>query len=536
LDKKDLVFVTGRRRYNRSVDGRVLGLCLALAACSRPAPRPAPTKSGLDTYLLRVRVSGNGEVSVGRLGNRCADDCTYHVLRGKTVELTAIGKQDVFHRWSNRCGEDTACKITMSSNRSVRAEFGLDRYEPAWAVPLTSDNCVALTGLAVGEQVVVTGDVDESAALGHVKLTTHGHQEHVVAALRRSSGDVVWTRQFGQNGLASVSSPQVSTSGEVVVRVLDFAQGQTGLLSEEILWMNGDSGTTIDSVPIAGHVRSIRRLNDGGMVALADGLQRFTVVRYGSSRPHSVRWTRDLLASGSLQADDIAIGSDGDVFVAGDLDVVDQFAAQWSGKPRTKPGRAPFLLRLDGETGTIKTARWIDWKGDRFIAAMSSDGPMVILGGGARRDRELDSFVSALSLDGGVVWDLAALGDPDSFPGSSISSVDASGGVIAIAGSTSGKLYLGGREIGEPREDTSFIGELSNHGDVLWVFARPMGPLGIHALSRDDEGDLYVVGWFNQAFEFAGHTIEPHPSRVSCRSAFVARFARTGDRSPGSGL
>jgi hypothetical protein len=213
---EDLVFVTGRRRYNRSVDGRVLGLCLALAACSRDGARPAPPRSASDSYLLRVRVSGNGEVSVGRLGDRCADDCTYHVLRGKTVQLTAVGKEDVFHTWSDPCASDASCAITMASNVSIRAEFGLDRYQLAWAVPLTTTACAEVSGISVGDRVVIAAELSGSAAFGRATLSTDGRRKAFVAALEPSDGGFAWATALDDDSFAPLDAVRVLRSGEIV--------------------------------------------------------------------------------------------------------------------------------------------------------------------------------------------------------------------------------------------------------------------------------------------------------------------------------
>lgn len=472
----------------------------------------------------------------GGLGEPCSDDCTFHWLRGKTVKLTAADKEDVFHQWSNRCGREATCNVKMDSDVVVRAEFGLDRYEPAWAVPLTSSDCLKFNWLAVGEQVVVAGGFRGEATLGRVKATSSGDNDAVVVALQRGSGEVTWAQRFGGKGFDWATTPQVLPAGDVVaaLSLSGAAPSQGGVPVQEgkIAWMGKDDGRLIDSIVFSENLGVIRRLDDGGVVALVSvrGRNGRTVSKFRSTAPRSPQWTRDLTASGLTSIRHLAIGPGGDVFVAGKLQGVPQFTAAWKGTPRLSREWKPFLVRLDGTTGVIKSARWIDWKDGRGLISMASNGRLVILAGGVERNRDTDAFVTAMSLDGTIVWD-RVFKNRHRAPGSPIHSVDASEEGIAVAGSTWGEFDAGNRTIGKSGEDTAFILEFAPTGEVLWSFAQPIDHGEAIAIARDVEGDLYVTGSFNTAFEFDGQTIWPHPSRRSCASAYVAKFARTGDRS-----
>jgi hypothetical protein len=535
----------GAGRFRETTAMSALAVCAVVVAvfgaCSRDATRPtvsrvAETKvSESDTFTLRIVVTGSGEVTPGGLGAPCADDCTFHALRGKTVELTATGTENVFHQWSDRCGREAACKVKMASDVVIRAEFGLDRYEPAWAVPLTSSDCLKFNWLAVGEQVVVAGGFRGVATLGRVKATSSGDNDAVVVALQRGNGEVTWAQRFGGKEFDWAFTPQVLPAGDVVtgLHLSGGAPSQGGLPVQEgkIAWMNKADGRLIDSAVFSEHLAAIRRLDDG-IVALVSvrGRNGRTVSKFRSTGPRSPQWTRDLTASGITSIRDLAIGPGGDVLVAGKLQGVPQFTATWKGIPRSTREWKPFFVRVDGATGVIKSARWIDWKDDRNLISMTSNGRLVILAGGVVRNRDYEAFVTALSLDGEVVWD-HVYKNKHRLGGSLIHSVDASKDGIAVAGTTWGEFAAGNRRIGKSGEDTAFILEFSAKGEVLWSFSQRRDRGETIAIARDDEGDLYVTGSFQTAFDFGGQTIWPHPSRRSCSSAYVAKFARTGDRS-----
>ena len=522
-----------------------LAACAAVVAvfgaCSRDATRPNVSRvaetnvSKSDTFTLRIVVTGRGEVTPGGLGEPCSDDCTFHALRGKTVKLTATDKEDVFHQWSNRCGREATCNVKMASDVVMRAEFGLDRYEPAWAVPLTSSDCLKFNWLAVGEQVVVAGGFRGVATLGPVKATSSGDNDAVVVALQRGNGEVTWAQRFGGKEFDWAFTPQVLPAGDVVagLSLSVAAPSQAGVPVQEgkIAWMGKDDGRLIDSVVFSEHLGAIRRLDDGGVAALVSvrGRNGRTVSKFRSTGPRSPQWTRDLTASGITSIRHLAIGPGGDVLVAGKLQGVPQFTAAWKGIPRLSREWKPFFVRLDGATGVIKSARWIDWKDDRGLISMASNGPLVILAGGLVRNRDQDAFVTALSLDGEVVWD-HVYKNTNRLRDSLIHSVDASKDGIAVAGSAWGEFAAGNRTIGKRDQDTAFILEFAATGEVLWSFSQPKDRGETIAIARDDEGALYVTGSFQTAFDFAGQTIWPHPSRRSCSSAYVAKFARTVDR------
>jgi outer membrane protein assembly factor BamB len=498
-------------------------LVLALAACSRDVRRSAPSAGGLDTYLLRVRVSGNGEVSVGRLGDRCSDDCTFHIQRGKTVTLTAVGKEDVFHNWSNRCGGDEACKVTMSSNVTVGAEFGLDRYELAWVVPLSATACAYSSGVSVGERVIVAGNIQGTAALGRSNLDTGERTRGLVAALERSTGGIAWATELGDKDFDSASAPEVLSSGEIVAALTESGPGH----EEKLVWLDGHTGSLVHSTPVADGVRAIGPVDDGGFIAFAFSP---TVTRFGG---RSIRWTQKLSASGTLSLDAMTTDERGDVLVVGFVQGIPNFAVPLQGVAPSRGGPKAFLARLEGGTGRVVRARWLDWDRVFKITSMTTRGPTAIATG-FQDDRRGMPFYAGLSVGGDALWKHEVEIGEDAWP-TSIHSVAASGDSVVVAGETAGAIRFAKRRVGSRNQETAFLAELSPAGEVLWSDAWPMPRGHLTAIDIDPDGDLYVTGTFMEAFHLGGHRIEPVPSN-NCMSSFVARFSRTGDRSPGRGL
>jgi uncharacterized repeat protein (TIGR02543 family) len=84
----------------------------------------SPTSS---TQKLNVSVTGNGTVTGGGISCTSAggSGCTADVANGTTVTLTATaGSGAGFTSWGGACaGTTTTCQVTMSSDRSVSADF-----------------------------------------------------------------------------------------------------------------------------------------------------------------------------------------------------------------------------------------------------------------------------------------------------------------------------------------------------------------------------------------------------------------------------
>ena len=468
-------------------------------------------------------MSGNGAVIPGGLGRACTDDCTFRALRGKTVELRAIGRGDVFHQWNQRCGRVHTCKVEMTGDVDLRAEFGLDRYEPGWAVSITSTECVFLHDVAAADEVVVAGNFTGTATFGRAQLTSAGDHDALVAAIRPHSGDIVWTRQFGGKGSEDASSVAL-LAGHGPVTQLSIAGGATvGNRTapgpqDVVAWLDEIDGTVSAAAPMTGTIGELRRADDGGaVVATSRGPTLSTVARFRSGGAPS--WSADLAASVSLFVRDLAVGPSGDVFVLGRLRGVPLFAT--AGPPRA----GEFVAQLDGVSGAVKHTSWLG--SARFTGHIASDGRMLILIGSVGPE----AFVLGMSFEGDVHWERRyQRGHGESTV--SINRVDASPGSVVVAGTLEGEHELANRRLGRPRATTSFLLEISPNGDELWAYELPANAGRALALARDTDGDLYIIGWFSEPFTFGGKTVAAHPSGQVCRSAYLAKLVRTGDRSP----
>jgi hypothetical protein len=506
------------------------------ASCARRGQDSGGATAGraddTDTFALRIRVSGNGAVVPGGLGRACTDDCTFRALRGKTVELRALGRGDVFHQWSQRCGRDDTCKVKMTGDVDLRAEFGLDRYEPAWAVPFTSSECASLRDVSVGDRVLVAGSFSGTATFGRSSMMSHGDNDAFVAALHPQSGQIDWTAQLGGKSLDEASNVAPFANRHIVA-ALSISDGATlgsATLTgrqEVITWIDVGDGTIASSAPVTDLVDVVRPLVHGGAVVAAVRSRNATRIARFSSIGGAPTWSNDLAASGSMSASDVAVGPTGDLFVIGEIRGTPGFGGLIP-SPTPRGGR-PFLARLSGATGSVTNARWLDLDPSHAVVRMASDGHQLIATG-TTSESPRRAFVLAMSFEGHTRWTRYYRGLDR---GSTVwlQSVVAAPSSAVVAGVVDGELALANRTIGRRRRTTSFLLELSPEGEEIWSYVLPREATNLGTIGRDAEGDLYLAGSFRLPFRFGGKAVAPQPSS-KCDGAYLAKLVRTGDRSP----
>lgn len=507
-----------------------LALTPLVLACSGEVARPSLAGAGsvpprARTAALRVRVTGNGSVAPGELGRSCSDDCTYQVGRGKVVTLTAVDGSDVFHGWSPRCGRAADCDVEVTSNVVIHATFGLDRYEPEWAAAVTASECVTLNRLVADDHVIVAGGFSGTATVGSAQMVSTGGDDALMAALGRTRGEVLWARSVGTPGFDWAVAIDGLPGKEIAVGLSRADPRQ-----DKIVWLDPLRGTALHSTPAGGVVRAIRHLDDSVVLSAYSPGGTSSVSRLGRSSSAGPAWIVHLPATGSVSVRHLAAGPTNDIFIVGTLEGSPSFGAPWVGAPPLPTSPKAFLLRLDAATGRIMGARWLDWHDVHLPLAFARMGRLLIVAGGIHRGRDTDGFIAALSFDGDIQWEHVLQGTRPTSR-SLIHSIDASDSTILVAGRATGEVRLGKRQIGAPVQSTRFLVELSKSGDELWFTDQLPGDT-IKAVSRDREGDVYLTGAFTKPFEFAGRTIAPHQARRRCNSAFIAKLARTGDRTP----
>jgi Divergent InlB B-repeat domain len=75
-------------------------------------------------YVLSVSKSGNGTVVSSPAGINCGSDCSGSYAKGSSVSLAATPAAGyVFSGWSGACSGSGACTVSMSSSKSVSANF-----------------------------------------------------------------------------------------------------------------------------------------------------------------------------------------------------------------------------------------------------------------------------------------------------------------------------------------------------------------------------------------------------------------------------
>ncbi len=105
------------------------GGCSGTAPCRVTMDRTRSVRATFDVlaFALTVRTpgNGNGTVTSEPAGIDCDDTCSHRFDPDTVVELTAVAEDDsVFIGWSGSGCEGTdTCTVTMSRNRTVRANF-----------------------------------------------------------------------------------------------------------------------------------------------------------------------------------------------------------------------------------------------------------------------------------------------------------------------------------------------------------------------------------------------------------------------------
>ena len=116
----------GRRRAARCLAG-VAVLAASLLGAAMPAAAATP-------HTLKVVIHGSGSVSSKPAGIACPRKCTAKFAVGTSVRLTPKAKSGSrFLRWSGSCTGSGACKVKMSGQKAVTAQF-VQSNEPV-AVP-----------------------------------------------------------------------------------------------------------------------------------------------------------------------------------------------------------------------------------------------------------------------------------------------------------------------------------------------------------------------------------------------------------------
>lgn len=237
---------------------------------------------------------------------------------GQLVKLTGLGGASPTQAYAKRFDAEG-----VTTEKPIPGDEDGKTFTTVEPNPL---EILASTTATDGSQIVV----------GHTSATTGGAQlkgeQDMVLAKYDSTGKQVWTRVLGAAGDASAASVAVDSSGNIVV---------AGKVS-------GALGKTTD----------------------VGGTDNF-VTQYDAAGVE--QWIQRFGGTGDDQVHDVAVGSDGTVYVAGD-------ATSQFGEQAHQGGATDGYVRAIDSSGTTLYTRRLGSTGDEKVSsiALADDGDLII--------------------------------------------------------------------------------------------------------------------------------------------------------------
>jgi hypothetical protein len=322
-------------------------------------------------------------------------------------------------------GDVFALRLDGSSGAVVWA-----RYWYAAPANTVEDQGFAIAIMSNGD-VIVAGVTNGAGAGGYDVL---------VVRLAGSTGALVWARTWGGSNDERAYAVSVAANGELVVAgwTNSFGSGSRDVLvmrldssNGTVLWARAWGGTGTDEAIDLALASNGDVVVAGATTSLGAGGDDVLVLRLSGSSG-AVVWARTWGGSSHDQVWAVAIASDGDVVAAG---YTVSFGAG---------GNDALLLRLNSSSGDVVWAR--TWGGLRSDnprdVAVASNGDVVIVGdtlGFAQTAGSRNAFVLAINANGSApvfpVLSSSVLASVGLAPGAMTAS--AAGTVTVPAGSTS---------------------------------------------------------------------------------------------------
>jgi len=223
-----------------------------------------------------------------------------------------------------------------------------------------------------------------------------------------------------------------------------------------------------------------------------------------------VDWAIALGGSGADTGTHAAIGSSGDLLIAGD------FGSPWLTEGSHKLINAGeldgFLVCINTETGALNWAKQLGGPGNETVSALSLDSTGHIYVTGALEDTaefdshavesagETDGYVAKLTPDGRVLWS-TGLGGTEWDTVSSVV-VNDSGNRIHVTGTFEGTIRLGASTLSSNGDSDTFVAELDGFGNI--VSAVGLGGSGDdhgRSITVDEDGTIYVAGAYADSIQ-----------------------------------
>ncbi len=550
----------------------VLGLCLALVACSGvPAVLEMPDAAAPvpDPVALEVLVewSGAGSVSSGDGAWSCSDHCTATWDAGSTLVLkpSATLSGATFAGWGGDCTGTQACEVTLDQPRRVIARFVGGGAWPRTVVSESGGVRVWDIADAPDGGLLLVGNVSGPGQLWETPIDVG---EHRLIAKLSHDGTPVWSALFapvrGQFSMLRVASAADGTIYVLGQLAGNINGGEVTLGGSALVTTAFASDVIVAAFDADGTHRWSKRLGTGGVAADLvidrDG-HAVVLAGYRNGQYFSGAYVEDGdPAHGSPQLDAIVLdhlgsvvwarpvwGSYEDVFPVrgavrtnGTLAVamtairyVQCLPGDVCGIGQTqKPLWAPALAEINSSGDAVRAHVWtIPSLTLRLLdVSANPDGSIALLGvasgthfvvGMPISSQEVQAFVATVAPPPGDATSVITRPWPTLQDGRVASLPD---GSLAILGLFNGPISV----VEPPYEATSdnpydqFIARVDATGQTTW--SEHVASLdyneGLGALAVDRLGHLFYSGGFAQSVQFGTTTIDETPSS---EAAFVQR-------------
>lgn len=322
------------------------------------------------------------------------------------------------------------------------------------------------------------------AELGGVEYVHHGQTDYFLMKLD-SNLNILWTRVGGSSKYDYGTAVRVSTNGDVFV-----------------------TGAYQDDFEIGGMT-----VTNNGNWSRSDSF----VARYDASG--TLQWLETATGNEDVTADDVELGLDGSVYIAGRMSGYATFDDTQIGQNY----QSKVFLAKYSATGQFEWARGIANSSQIGAASLTVDSLGNVLVGGTLNDGDRGVFLAGYDPLGNEKWfKQFVTGDAEEL---SDVEVDADGN-IWFSGRYSGSTFDLGNGAVLTNSGTFYSGYVAmadTNRQAQWVV--PVGSRG-YEFERDSAGDLIVAGYHQAPYlDFAG---DPLPDGAGNTDAFVGSLSASG--------
>jgi protein involved in ribonucleotide reduction len=453
------------------------------------------------SYALIIASTAGGNVTTPGEGMFTYDE-------GTVVNLTAEAEEGYhFVNWTGNVSNianvtAASTNITMDGDYFITANFAEDVLAVNWTRQFGTSSDDYSYGIAVdssGNAYVVGytwGSLPGQTSSGRIDVFVRKYD---------TSGNELWTRQFGTAGDQSADGVSVDSYGNVYVAggTYDSLPGQTSSGDRDAFVRKYDSsgnelwtrqfGSTGDDYAQSVATDSFGNVLVAGWTTgtlpgqTSLGSWDVFVRKYDSSG--NEQWTRQFGTTSEDVALGVAVDSSGNAYVVG---------RTWGSLPgQTSSGRIDVFVRKYDTSGNEQWTRQFGTGGDQEAHGVSVDsyGNVYVAGGtydslpGQTSSGDRDAFVRKYDSLGNELW-TRQFGSTGNDYASSIA-ISSSGNVLVVGfanGSLPGQTSLGSWDV--------FVRKYDSSGNEQWThqFGTSGEDVAI-GVATSISGSAYVAGW-----------------------------------------